>query len=204
MVGQGKSKNKEMMSKLAKRLLDRGLDTGEDLRWTGVPSRFPPISGIDGCLSFFALLYVAGLGFLLYLFFSVGTAWIYHAVILVFLSFGLYVAVGRYVQQAIRLRKTYYGLTDKRIIIISGGRTERSRSLPLRDVGDIEVDEWPDGSGTIVFGNLDDTIYEAWGEQITKSVMPWMNTVIPPRLEHIQNVREVAEMIRNTNAVDTQ
>lgn len=191
-----------IMNEIAERLVRRELEPDEVLRWAGVPAHSVGMTANDGCISFFALICLGMLGFLQYFFFIVEVHWVLQAIGLVCQLPAMYVAVGRYVHQFLRLGRTYYGVTDKRVNVIRGRRLQRVQSIPLHSINDLRVDELPNGSGTIRFGSLDGTLYEAWGKQINKSVMPWMSRALPPGFENIQNVRDVAEIIRESGTAD--
>ena len=69
-----------------------------------------------------------------------------------FVFVGIYIIVGRFWADAKRRENTYYGLTDKRIIIISGIFSRKVKSMNLRTLSDVSVSEKSDGTGTITFG----------------------------------------------------
>jgi len=70
-----------------------------------------------------------------------------------FILFGLYMNFGRFPLDARRLNKTYYALTDRRIIIFSGLVSREVESISLRNLPNLVLDAKPDGSGTITFGD---------------------------------------------------
>ena len=65
---------------------------------------------------------------------------------------GLYFVFGRAIAAAIRLGHTFYGLTPRRAIIVSGVVSRRARSIDLASVGELSGLERPDRSGTISLG----------------------------------------------------
>ena len=70
-----------------------------------------------------------------------------------FVGVGLYLIFGRFIFDAIQRSKTYYGVTNERVIIISQLFGKKIKSLDLRTLSEISLDEKPDGSGTITFGS---------------------------------------------------
>lgn len=69
-----------------------------------------------------------------------------------FVLVGLYIVFGRFFVDA-RLRgRTYYGVTNERVIIVSGLFSRSVKSLNLRTLTDVTLEEKPDGTGTITFG----------------------------------------------------
>lgn len=47
-------------------------------------------------------------------------------------------------------QKTFYGITDQRIIILSGIRTKQSRFIAIREIENLQKFENRDGSGSII------------------------------------------------------
>lgn len=69
-----------------------------------------------------------------------------------FLLMGFYLAFGRLWYEAKQRAKTVYGLTEKRLLILSGGWTRKCHSLDLATMTDLSLEEFADGSGDIRFG----------------------------------------------------
>ncbi len=69
-----------------------------------------------------------------------------------FVLTGLYLVVGRFFHDAWRRRHTWYGLTDKRAIIVSGGMRRKVISLPRAAMVEVTLTRHGDGRGTLVFG----------------------------------------------------
>ena len=69
-----------------------------------------------------------------------------------FVLIGLYLIVGRFFADARQRAKTYYGLTNQRVIIVSGLLAQAVKSLQLRTLSDVSLSERSDGTGTITFG----------------------------------------------------
>ncbi len=71
-----------------------------------------------------------------------------------FVLVGLYIVLGRFIVDAMNRAKTFYGVTNERIIIITGLFFREVKSLNLRTLTDVSLSERGDGSGTITFGAL--------------------------------------------------
>ncbi|MEP0913090.1 PH domain-containing protein [Leptolyngbya sp. GB1-A1] len=109
-----------------------------------------------------------------------------------FVLVGLYIMVGRFFADARQRGKTYYGVTNERVIIVSGLLSRKVKSLNLRTLIDISLDEKSDGSGTITFGATNPMSwwsggmsFPRWGPQPT------------PSFELIREARKVYEIIRS-------
>ena len=69
-----------------------------------------------------------------------------------FVLVGLYFVFGRFIADAAERRKMVYGLTNERVLIISGLFRRQVKSLNLRTLPEMSLSERPDGTGTITFG----------------------------------------------------
>jgi hypothetical protein len=69
-----------------------------------------------------------------------------------FVIVGLYMMFGRFLVDSKRRAKTFYGLTNQRIIVVSGLMSRKVKSMNLRTLSDISLTEKSDGTGTITFG----------------------------------------------------
>jgi len=85
------------------------------------------------------------------------------------------------------LRKnTVYGITQNRIIIKYGVIKKSIKSLNIKTLSDVTINEKPDGSGTIILGP-ESLMYGMF----RGSGWPGTNTKIAPALEMIPEVRKV-------------
>jgi hypothetical protein len=66
---------------------------------------------------------------------------------------GLYGALGRFVVDAIIRRKIAYFVTNKRVLIVNSHDGSTAEWVGIDSLPSLELDERPDGSGTIRFGN---------------------------------------------------
>ena len=71
---------------------------------------------------------------------------------LMFVCVGLYFVFGRFAEDIIRRRKTSYGMTGDRVLILSGVFSRELKSIQPRAVSEISLTMHSDGTGTIVFG----------------------------------------------------
>ena len=110
-----------------------------------------------------------------------------------FVLVGLYIIFGRFLIDTKQRERTFYGVTDQRIVIISGTFGRKVKSLNLRTLSDISLNENVDHSGTITFG-------------ATHPISWWMgNTTWPgmptaPSFEMIPEARTVYMKIREAQS----
>jgi hypothetical protein len=72
-----------------------------------------------------------------------------------FILIGLYVTIGRFVHDAAIRARLFYGVTDQRVLILRAGLAGRRHSLDLANLPMLELEERPDGRGTIRFDDPD-------------------------------------------------
>jgi hypothetical protein len=107
-----------------------------------------------------------------------------------FVAIGLYLIFGRFfVDSRIRAR-TYYGVTNERIIIITGLVSQQIKSLQLRTLTDVSLTQRSDGSGTIAFGQ------PLTAFATTGGGWPGGGRFAPPAFEMIERAKEVYDTIR--------
>ncbi|HOB42741.1 MAG: PH domain-containing protein [Bacillota bacterium] len=111
-----------------------------------------------------------------------------------FIAIGLYLLVGRFFVDARVRRNTYYGVTDRRILILTGFFGNRFVSIPLDRVGEMNAIRRADGSGTIQFGRP--TYIPGWGDSTMNGhhYQNWRR-VDPPSFEMIEDVLSVRNII---------
>ena len=108
-----------------------------------------------------------------------------------FVIMGLYLIFGRFFVDAMRRKNTFYGLTNKRVIIVSGLFNKKIESLNIGGIKDISFTEKRNGYGTITFGrkNVLSPFYAG-------STWPGAKNDIP-MFELIPNAKDVYYQIRN-------
>lgn len=107
-----------------------------------------------------------------------------------FVLIGLYMIMGRFFVDARFRAKTFYGLTDRRAIIISGLFSRTITSLPLRTLTDISLQERPDRSGTIMLRRSQP--YSAWSSGMR---WPGMGQYATPTFEMIPDAKRVHDQL---------
>ena len=166
-------------------LIRRALSPGEQVLWTGNPVQGMRLRPSDWVMIPFSLMWC---GFVV--FWNVGV-WNDHAPLfarawgLPFLAFGIYFLVGRFVVDAISRSRTVYALTDQRVLIVRNLFSQKTTSLSLASLPQINLTERSNGYGDILFGYQSST----WD--------PRMNPGSQPSLmwEGIPGVRLVNEQL---------
>ena len=110
-----------------------------------------------------------------------------------FVLIGLYMIFGRFFVDVWQRRKTFYGVTDERVIIISGLFSQSIKSLNLRTLTDITLEENTDGKGTISFGGLNSPA--GWGNSGFRRGRNREPEALS--FEQIEKAKSVYEIIRN-------
>ena len=109
-----------------------------------------------------------------------------------FVIIGLYIIFGRFIYDSKKRAKTFYGLTDKRVIIISGLFNKNVKSLNLKTMGDVSLYESRGGYGTISFGQENQMMSMFVGANLMN-----MGNSSVPKFELIKNAKQVYGQLRN-------
>ncbi|HKK21912.1 MAG TPA: hypothetical protein VJ983_10600 [candidate division Zixibacteria bacterium] len=97
-----------------------------------------------------------------------------------FILIGLYLVVGRFFFDARIRARTYYGLTDRRILILSGYSKLEVKSFEIKSLSRIRLSKSRDGKGTIWLGT-----------SASRGSGAATNGSLVPRLDTIDNVESV-------------
>ena len=168
--------------------LNPSLSPGEKLLWTGKPRRGLVLRSSDIYLIPFSLLWGGFAFFWETMVIKSNGPLLFRVWGIPFVLIGIYMIIGRFFVDAWKRSNTVYGITADRIIIRSGlvGRTVKS--LNIRTISDITLTQKRDGSGTISLGPSETRNNMMQG-------MEWPGAKQPPRLELIDDVKEVYDKI---------
>lgn len=129
------------------------LEPGERLLWSGRPRQGLMLRRTDVFMIPFSLLWG---GFAIFWFAMAvgGGAPAFMALWgLPFVFVGLYLIGGRFFWDAYQRSKTFYAVTDRRVLILSSGvMGQNLRALNPKSLPETSLNLRPDGSGTITFG----------------------------------------------------
>ena len=107
-----------------------------------------------------------------------------------FVIIGLYLLFGRFIVDALRRKKTYYGITEQRIIILVGSGSQKVKSFDLKSFTNVSMTKKRDGSGTITFSAPQ--AFAAYSSNTSRPRPNWNATAV---FELIQNVADVYQII---------
>jgi hypothetical protein len=108
----------------------------------------------------------------------------------VFILLGLFAVIGRFFLDAWLRRRTSYGVTDRRVLVIRGGRFNKLVALNVDKLPEVSLSEKRDGRGTITFGP-DTTL---WVRRGFSGLLPSLDP--SPRFLEIENARGVFDQIQ--------
>ncbi len=171
-------------------------DSGERVVWTGRPKQGITLKGSDAFMIPFSLMWG---GFALFWEFSVinsGAPFFFMLWGIPFVLIGLYLIIGRFYFDSERRKNTIYGLTEDRIIIKTGVFKKSIKSLNIRTLSDITLNEKGDGSGTIVLGPD-----MAFSGMFRGTGWPGAGSKMAPSLEMIPEVRKVYRQITDLQKI---
>lgn len=175
--------------------LAQHLDPAERLLWSGQPRQGLWVRGSDALMIPFSLMWGGFAFFWETMVILGGAPWFFTLWGVPFVLVGVYIIAGRFFWDAKRRSATCYGVTDRRIVILSGVWSPQVRSVNLRTLGEVSVAERRDGSGNVTFGAAPPMM--AW---FAGSGWPGMNASMQPTLEGVPRVREVHTIIRQAQS----
>jgi hypothetical protein len=178
----------------AEKSISSELSTGEQLVWSGRPRTGIRLTGADTFLIPFSLVWCGFAVFWEKSVLKMGAAGFFPLFGLMFVVAGLYFVFGRFIADAIRRGKTFYGLTPRRAIIVSRIFNRHVKSIDLASLDEISVSERADHSGTISLGAPSGM--NAWAAGMMGPSWPGAAKYLPPAFEMIEGVKAVYEKIR--------
>jgi hypothetical protein len=111
-----------------------------------------------------------------------------------FLLAGLYIVFGRFLHDAYIRKHEAYAVTNRRILILRDGRTSKLKSIDIKLLPGLELQQGANGRGTITFSQPN-----LWGA--ANGVGTWVPSLDGiARLVDIEDVRRVYELIEGQRA----
>jgi len=173
--------------------IERELSSGERVLWSGQPRRGLRLHSSDAFVIPFSLLWC---GFAIFWEASVitpGAPFFFRLWGIPFVLVGLYIVFGRFFVDARIRERTFYGVTNERIIFVGGLFSRQTKSLPLRTLSDISLTERSDRSGSITFGPQHPMAH------CLPSGWPGTGRYAAPAFDMIERAKEIYELIRETH-----
>jgi hypothetical protein len=186
---------KLMESMKAEQEIMKIIESGESLLWTGIPRQGIIFSGRDAFLLPFSLMWGGFAIFWEVTAIRMGAPLFFLLWGIPFVIIGLYLIFGRFLVDAKIRSKTLYGLTDHRVIIVSGIFSRTVKSLQLKTLLDVTLRESGDGTGTITFGPSHPMF--RW---FSGTAWPGAGKYSPPAFERIKAASEVYALIREAQS----
>lgn len=128
------------------------LEQGETLLWAGPARRGLKLVPVDAFLIPFTAIWLGLVILWEVIVLTNGAPWYFLLIVIPFFLVGVYMLVGRFVIDARQRESTYYGVTDKRVVIVSGEGKKKVQALDLATLSDVSMNENDKGGGTITFG----------------------------------------------------
>lgn len=172
------------------RVIAAELGPGEQMLWAGRPFQGLALRASDAIAIPFSLLWGGFAIFWESSVFSQGAPLLFKLWGIPFVLVGLYLIVGRFFFDSWSRKKTYYGLTTKRVLIVSGIYSREIKSLELGSLNDMSLSERSSGSGSIVFGP-GQAAFGGWPGSFRRN-----GQVVAPSFDMIPKVRQIYNHIR--------
>lgn len=181
-------------SNTARRKIEKVLRPGERLLWSGAPrtglrTESSDLFAIPFGIFFlgFSVFWIAGAA-------SSGGSRVFPLFGLPFVAVGLHLVIGRFFVDAWQRRRTVYGVSTNRVLVLTDFFSTRTKSQGLGTVADIALDERADGSGSVTFG--------PWGDQQASFNFSGRSSGAAPALafRHLERCAEVYDIILKARA----
>jgi hypothetical protein len=171
------------------REIDRELDSGERVLWSGNPRTGVVLRRIDLLLIPFSVFWT---GFIVV--WIVGVVASHAPAFFVafsapFVAFAVYLLVGRFLVDSWIRGHTHYAVTNTRVIIVTTFFGRRLQSVQLANLAEITLIEGTRGFGSIRFGQQFPflSMLQGW---------PGASLMLPPCLDSVPNARAVLQTLR--------
>ncbi|HWB53612.1 MAG TPA: hypothetical protein VG722_05445 [Tepidisphaeraceae bacterium] len=171
--------------------ISANLRPGEKILWTGQPPAGLRLCAADVSLIPFSLLWGGFAIIWEVLVIRSHAPPLFRLCGIPFVIIGIYMIIGRFFVDAYRRNRTYYGVTSDRIIIVTGGWSQKINSLNIRTLSNLSITERRNGAATITFG----PIIVPYGYSRRSNSWPGMSGYNASRFELGQDGRKVYEII---------
>lgn len=179
-----------------RKIIESQLAPGEHLLWFGKPRQGFYFGAGDIFRIFFSLVWGGFSVLAPVVVWKAGGGLFGKLFSIAFVAFGLYLIVASFFSDIAQRRKTFYGVTNRRVIIVSGLLRRKVNSFDLRTLTDMKLTEENDGSGTIILDEIKVNSMAGW---VNRDVVKRgrTNFIYIPKFDRIQQARSVYETIKN-------
>lgn len=172
------------------------LGRGERLLWSGMPRQGLRLRQSDIFMVPFSLMWGGFAFFWEGAVTTKGAPFFFSLWGMPFVLIGIYIIVGRFFVDSYLRKRTFYGVTDQRVVIVSAGFKGREvKSLSLQGLSEINLKEGADHGGNITFGPSN-SFY-----QDSARVWPGSKRMAAPAFELLDEVRRVYDVVREAQRV---
>lgn len=179
------------------------LTRGEKLLWSGSPRQGLLLRAQDALMIPFSILWA---GFLIYSQYTVPSfspSPFFRIFSVLLVLYGLYFVVGRFFVDSWIRSRTAYGVTDRRVLIITNVLKRNVRSLGLRTLPEVAVSRRGDG-GTITFGRAGGAMgVSSGGGWFANSVTPFSALELASDAQRVYEIILSAQMSAEPEAQET-
>lgn len=162
----------------------------EKLVWVGQPKKGITLHSPDWVLIPLGLAFLAFSIYWLVISFS-GSLWLVFGIGFVPLFLGLYFLVGRFLYAGYRKARTYYAMTEKRLIWVTQYKQKKHWTVELNDITEVEIKLRSSNYGSLLFNETSFDIVDAIGLSILD-----LDQAEEYYFEMIPEVEKVAALIR--------
>ncbi len=161
----------------------------EIILWTGKPVRGIKLRDADIIILPMSIILLGFSGMLDYVLFKLQAPVIFRVIGFLFGLIAIYMGVIRILLNSTKREKTFYCITTKRVLMLSGSKM-KLQTLPLKNIERIDLTEEKDGTGFIIFGN-------------TNPLWPWllgsfyMSGDNIPGLQMLPDVKKVFDLLQD-------
>jgi len=183
--------------------ISRELDGDERLLWSGMPRQGMVLRGSDVflipanmlCCAF--VMFWEAIALLMAITYNDPIAFLVPILGLLGVFITLYGLFGRFLLDSWIRARTFYAVTDRRIVIVSGCISRKIVSLDLSTLDDTALTEKPNCSGTITFGRP-----HPLGWLYDRTPWPGTKKFRVPSFVMIEDARSVYNILREAKAGD--
>lgn len=172
---------------------------GETISWAGQPDPSVIFSKSDAIMIPFSLLWG---GFAIFWELSAlapckpgsgsgGTDFIFPLFGVPFVLIGIYMIIGRFFYKAWKKKRTYYAVTDQRILILTKTGSTNLQALFFKDIPAIQKSVCKNGIGSIIFSNQDSVAATISNQWVTSN----NQNISVPSFEDIHDADSVYDLI---------